>query len=129
MRDHPLMENSVASAPLLVRSGVTYTKLAVTLTPVSNGNSKLNATVLHLGTGEKLNDEARKCVTVCVCVPCNALCYITYIILLLCIDHGELHIIAVVGPNATLLQEVPLFPASEPINNILLYKVNKHKHI
>ncbi|XP_017327856.2 semaphorin-4F [Ictalurus punctatus] len=87
MRDHPLMENSVASAPLLVRSGVTYTKLAVTLTPVSNGNSKLNATVLHLGT-----------------------------------DHGELHIIAVVGPNATLLQEVPLFPASEPINNILLYK-------
>ncbi|XP_026792720.3 semaphorin-4F [Pangasianodon hypophthalmus] len=87
MRDHPLMENSVVSAPLLVRSGVTYTKLAVTLTPVSNGNSKLNATVLHLGT-----------------------------------DHGELHRIAVVGPNATLLQELPLFPASEPINNILLYK-------
>ncbi|KAF5902475.1 semaphorin-4F-like isoform X1, partial [Clarias magur] len=87
VRDHPLMENSVVAAPLLVRSGITYTKLAVTLTPVSNGNSKLNATVLHLGT-----------------------------------DHGELHRIAVVGPNATLLQELPLFPASEPINNILLYK-------
>ncbi|XP_060775754.1 semaphorin-4F isoform X2 [Neoarius graeffei] len=87
MRDHPLMENSVVSAPLMVRSGVTYTKLAVTLTPVFNGNSKLSATVLHLGT-----------------------------------DRGELHRIAVVGPNATLLQELPLFPASEPINNILLYK-------
>ncbi|TSL41008.1 Semaphorin-4F [Bagarius yarrelli] len=85
MRDHPLMENSVVSAPLLVRSGVTYTKLAVTLAPASN--SKLNTTVLHLGT-----------------------------------DHGELHRIAVVGPNATVLQEIPLFPPSEPINNILLYK-------
>ncbi|XP_046707525.1 semaphorin-4F isoform X2 [Silurus meridionalis] len=85
MRDHPLMENSVVAAPLLVRNGVTYTKVAVTLTPLSN--SKHNATVLHLGT-----------------------------------DHGELHRIAVVGPNATLLQEIPLFPASESINNILLYK-------
>lgn len=87
MRDHPLMENSVGSVPLLVRSGVTYTKLAVTLTTVSNGNTKQNATVLHLGT-----------------------------------DRGELHRVAVVGNNATLLQELPLFPATEPVNNILLNK-------
>lgn len=52
MRDHPLMENSVVSVPLMIRSGVTYTKLAVTLTTVSNGKNKQNATVLHLGTGE-----------------------------------------------------------------------------
>lgn len=87
MRDHPLMENSVVSAPLLVRSGVTYTKLAVTLTPVSSGNNRLNATVLHLGT-----------------------------------DRGEIHRVAVVGQNVTLLQEIPLFSASEPINNILFFK-------
>uniref|UniRef100_W5LCZ3 Ssemaphorin 4F n=2 Tax=Astyanax mexicanus TaxID=7994 RepID=W5LCZ3_ASTMX len=87
MRDHPLMENSVVSVPLLVRSGVTYTKLAVTLTTVSNGNTRQNATVLHLGT-----------------------------------DRGELHRVAVVGQNATLMQELPLFPAAEPVNNILLNK-------
>ncbi|XP_036452121.1 semaphorin-4F isoform X2 [Colossoma macropomum] len=87
MRDHPLMENSVVSVPLLIRSGVTYTKLGVTLTTVSNGNIRRNATVLHLGT-----------------------------------DRGELHRVAVVGQNATLLQELPLFHATEPINNILLHK-------
>ncbi|XP_076843409.1 LOW QUALITY PROTEIN: semaphorin-4F [Brachyhypopomus gauderio] len=87
MRDHPLMENSVVSAPLLIRSGITYTKLAVTLATVSSGNSIQNATVLHLGT-----------------------------------DHGELHRVAIVGQNATLLEERPVFPASEPVNNILLYK-------
>ncbi|XP_062850318.1 semaphorin-4F [Trichomycterus rosablanca] len=87
MRDHPLMENSVVSTPLLVRSGVAYTKVAVTLTRVFNGNSRLNATVLHLGT-----------------------------------DRGELHRVAVVGQNTTLLEEIPLFPASEPVNNIILYK-------
>ncbi|XP_072543670.1 semaphorin-4F [Salminus brasiliensis] len=87
MRDHPLMENSVVSVPLLIRSGVTYTKLAVTLTTVSNGNTRQNATVLHLGT-----------------------------------DRGELHRVAVVGQNATLLQELTMFPATEPVNNILLNK-------
>lgn len=65
MRDHPLMENSVVSAPLLVRSGVTYTKLAVTLTSISNGNRKLNATVLHLGTGNK---KKKRKVYDCVCM-------------------------------------------------------------
>lgn len=49
MRDHPLMENSVVSAPLLVRRGITYTKLAVTLTSVSE---RRTAVVLHLGTGK-----------------------------------------------------------------------------
>ncbi len=39
------------------------------------------------------------------------------------IDHGELHKVAVVGPNATLIEEVPLFSAQESVNNILLYKV------
>ncbi|XP_026856524.2 semaphorin-4F [Electrophorus electricus] len=87
MRDHPLMENSVVSSPLLIRTGITYTKLAVTLTTVSKGNNKQSATVLHLGT-----------------------------------DHGELHRVAIVGQNATLLQELTRFPASEPVNNILLYK-------
>ncbi|CAL8327147.1 unnamed protein product [Lota lota] len=80
-RDHPLMENSVASAPLLVRRGVTYTKLAVTL--AENGRGAL----LHLGT-----------------------------------DRGELHRVAVVGQNTTLLQEIPLFPADQPINNIVLHQ-------
>ncbi|XP_028855040.1 semaphorin-4F [Denticeps clupeoides] len=49
MRDHPLMENSVVSAPLLVRRGITYTKLAVTLASISSDNSK-KAAVLLLGT-------------------------------------------------------------------------------
>lgn len=39
------------------------------------------------------------------------------------VDHGELHNVAVVGPNATLIEEIPLFSAQEPVNNILLYKV------
>ena len=50
MRDHPLMENSVVSAPLLVRRGITYTKLAVTLT--EEGQEDRKGAVLHLGTGE-----------------------------------------------------------------------------
>lgn len=49
VRDHPLMENSVTAAPLLVRKGVTYTKLAVMQTGV--GEERRGA-VLHLGTGE-----------------------------------------------------------------------------
>ncbi|KAK6291753.1 hypothetical protein J4Q44_G00375380 [Coregonus suidteri] len=48
MRDHPLMENSVIAVPILVRRGVTYTKVAVTrTTTLSQSNA---ATVLHLGT-------------------------------------------------------------------------------
>lgn len=49
VRDHPLMENSVTAAPLLVRKGIKYTKLAVTHTGV--GDERRGA-VLHLGTGE-----------------------------------------------------------------------------
>ncbi|XP_024143717.1 semaphorin-4F [Oryzias melastigma] len=79
VRDHPLMENSVTAAPLLVRRGIGYTKLAVTL--MGRG------AVLHLGT-----------------------------------DRGEIHKVAVVGQNATLLEEVPIFPAKEPVNNMLLYQ-------
>lgn len=48
VRDHPLMENSVSAAPLLVRKGVTYSKLAVTL--MDSGIA-----VLHLGTGRRIN--------------------------------------------------------------------------
>ncbi|XP_071779197.2 semaphorin-4F [Centroberyx gerrardi] len=84
MRDHPLMENSVTAAPLLVRRGITYTKLAVTLT---GSGEELRGAVLHLGTA-----------------------------------RGELHRVAVVGQNTTLLQEIPLFTAQEPVNNILLHK-------
>ncbi|KAJ8372221.1 hypothetical protein AAFF_G00293400 [Aldrovandia affinis] len=49
VRDHPLMENSVVAAPLVVRRGITYTKIAVTLMPVS-GTDQNNGAVLHLGT-------------------------------------------------------------------------------
>lgn len=38
-------------------------------------------------------------------------------------DRGELHQVAIVGQNATLLQEIPLFTSQEPVNNILLHKV------
>ncbi|KAG8006248.1 Semaphorin-4F, partial [Nibea albiflora] len=84
VRDHPLMENSVTAAPLLVRKGITYTKLAVIQTGSEKG---LRGAVLHLGT-----------------------------------DRGELHRVAVVGHNATLLQEIPLFSSQEPVNNILLHQ-------
>ncbi|KAM6960148.1 semaphorin-4F [Tautogolabrus adspersus] len=84
VRDHPLMENSVTAAPLLVRKGITYTKLAVTQT--GSGEERRGA-VLHLGT-----------------------------------DRGELHRVAVVGQNTTLLQEIALFTSQEPVNNILLHQ-------
>ncbi|XP_029311310.1 semaphorin-4F [Cottoperca gobio] len=84
VRDHPLMENSVTAAPLLVRKGIRYTKLAVTQT--GSGEERKGA-VLHLGT-----------------------------------DRGELHRVAVVGQNATLLQEIALFTSQEPVNNILLHQ-------
>uniref|UniRef100_A0A665UVT1 Semaphorin-4F-like n=1 Tax=Echeneis naucrates TaxID=173247 RepID=A0A665UVT1_ECHNA len=85
VRDHPLMENSVTAAPLLVRKRIRYTKLAVT--QAGSGEEPTRA-VLHLGT-----------------------------------DRGELHQVAVVGQNATLLREMSLFTAQEPVNNILLHKV------
>ncbi|KAM4714614.1 semaphorin-4F [Anableps anableps] len=47
VRDHPLMENSVIAAPLLVRKGIKYTKLAVTL--MGEAEDRRGA-VLHLGT-------------------------------------------------------------------------------
>ncbi|XP_067436557.1 semaphorin-4F [Thunnus thynnus] len=84
VRDHPLMENSVTAAPLLVRKGIRYTKLAVTQ---MGGREERRGAVLHLGT-----------------------------------DRGELHRVAVVGQNATLLQEIPLFTSQEPVNNILLHQ-------
>ncbi|KAK5848539.1 hypothetical protein PBY51_006144 [Eleginops maclovinus] len=84
VRDHPLMENSVSAAPLLVRKGVRYTKLAVSQTGGGDGQ---RGAVLHLGT-----------------------------------DRGELHRVAVVGQNTTLLQEIPLFSSQEPVNNILLHQ-------
>ncbi|XP_064787170.1 semaphorin-4F [Oncorhynchus masou masou] len=88
MRDHPLMENNVIAAPLLVRRGITYTKVAVTRTTMGSDDDQRNAaTVLHLGT-----------------------------------DRGELHRVLVVGHITTLLQEIPLFSAQEPVNNILLHK-------
>ncbi|KAJ8261608.1 hypothetical protein GJAV_G00156240 [Gymnothorax javanicus] len=43
-------------------------------------------------------------------------------VLLLGTDRGELHRVSVVGQNATLLQEIPLFTALEPVNNILLHQ-------
>ncbi|XP_031706590.1 semaphorin-4F [Anarrhichthys ocellatus] len=85
VRDHPLMENSVTAAPLLVRKGIRYTKLAVTQT--GSEDDEWRAAVLHLGT-----------------------------------DRGELHQVAVVGQNATLLQELSLFTSQEPVNNILLHQ-------
>ncbi|XP_019951373.1 semaphorin-4F [Paralichthys olivaceus] len=45
VRDHPLMENSVTAAPLLVRKGTRYTKLAVTQI-----GAEPRGVVLHLGT-------------------------------------------------------------------------------
>lgn len=51
------MENSVTAAPLLVRKGISYTKLAVTLMDVSE---ERRAAVLHLGTGEIRRDESRR---------------------------------------------------------------------
>lgn len=42
-------------------------------------------------------------------------------------DRGELHRVAVMGQNATLLQEIPLFTSQEPVNNILLHQV-EHLH-
>lgn len=41
-------------------------------------------------------------------------------------DRGELHQVAVVGHNATLLQELTLFTSQEPVNNILLHQVFAH---
>lgn len=52
-RDHPLMENSVVAAPLMIRNGITYTKLAVTLITPSSDTKQQTATVLHLGTGKR----------------------------------------------------------------------------
>ncbi|XP_037117073.1 semaphorin-4F isoform X2 [Syngnathus acus] len=85
VRNHPLVQQSVNAAPLLVRKGVAYTKLAVTL--IGRREGQREEALLHLGT-----------------------------------DSGELHQVAVLGENATLLREIPLFEATEPVNNILLYQ-------
>uniref|UniRef100_A0A3B5QWT1 Ssemaphorin 4F n=1 Tax=Xiphophorus maculatus TaxID=8083 RepID=A0A3B5QWT1_XIPMA len=56
VRDHPLMENSVTAAPLLVRKGIKYTTLAVTL--MGEAEDRRGA-VLHLGTGQKKGIEIK----------------------------------------------------------------------
>ncbi|XP_061525429.1 semaphorin-4F [Phycodurus eques] len=84
VRNHPLVQQSVTAAPLLVRKGVTYTKLAVTLIGRKEGQREA---MLHLGT-----------------------------------DDGELHQVAVMGENATLLREVPLFQPTEPVIHISLHQ-------
>lgn len=57
VRDHPLMANSVTAAPLLVRKGVRYTKLAVTQ---MGGGERQKGAVLHLGTGEAREEGFRR---------------------------------------------------------------------
>lgn len=104
------MENSVSAAPLLVRKGITYTKLAVT-------QAGRKGAVLHLGTGKgERGFRAKLTGHACKLNP-------TFVRA----DRGELHRVAVVGQNTTLLQEIPLFPSQEPINNILLHQV-EHWH-
>ncbi|XP_061664294.1 semaphorin-4F isoform X2 [Syngnathoides biaculeatus] len=49
VRNHPLVQQSVAAAPLLVRKGVTYTRLAVSLLGRKEGRREA---VLHLGTDD-----------------------------------------------------------------------------
>lgn len=65
MRDHPLMENNVVAAPLMIRKGITYTKLAVTLTTAPSGPREQTATVLHLGTGKSC---VNRCKIIYYCV-------------------------------------------------------------
>jgi len=50
------MENSVTAAPLLVRKGIRYTKLAVTRAETGSKEDQRGA-VLHLGTGEETGRE------------------------------------------------------------------------
>ncbi|XP_077445446.1 semaphorin-4F [Stigmatopora argus] len=78
VKNHPLKQ-SVNAAPMLVRKGVTYTKLAAALI------GRREEAMLLLGT-----------------------------------DFGELHQVAVIEENATLLREIALFEPTEPVNNILL---------
>lgn len=52
-----------------------------------------------------------------------SLFWVTYVYMCAFIDRGELHKVAVVGPNATLIEEISLFSAQEPVNNIMLYEV------
>uniref|UniRef100_A0A674NVH0 Sema domain-containing protein n=1 Tax=Takifugu rubripes TaxID=31033 RepID=A0A674NVH0_TAKRU len=66
VRDHPLMENSVSAAPLLVRKGITYTKLAVT-------QAERKGAVLHLGTDR--GELHRVAVSIC-----TQLCSHTYML-------------------------------------------------
>lgn len=49
MKNHFLMDQQVEGRPLLVKSGVEYTQLAVEMVPGIEGRSHL---VLYLGTGE-----------------------------------------------------------------------------
>lgn len=122
------MENSVTAAPLLVRKGITYTKLAVTQTGV--GEERRGA-VLHLGTGEgnKGSKQGKTRETRTYNTHAgesekplkeDKMCLVLFTVA----DRGELHRVAVVGQNATLLQEIPLFTSQEPVNNIMLHQVN-----
>lgn len=49
MKDHFLMDEQVMGTPLLVQSGVEYTRLAVETAQGVDGHSHL---VMYLGTGE-----------------------------------------------------------------------------
>lgn len=49
MKDHFLMDEQAVGTPLLVKSGVEYTRLAVETAQGADGHSHL---VLYLGTGE-----------------------------------------------------------------------------
>lgn len=49
MKDHFLMDEQVVGTPLLVKSGVEYTRLAVEIAQGVDGHGHL---VLYLGTGE-----------------------------------------------------------------------------
>ncbi|XP_077598420.1 semaphorin-4F [Stigmatopora nigra] len=84
VKNHPLKEQCVNAAPILIRKGVTYTKVAASL--IGRQGSPGEA-MLFLGT-----------------------------------DFGELHVVAVIEENATLLREIALFDTTEAVNDILLHQ-------
>ncbi|KAM6217743.1 semaphorin-4A [Rhynchocyon petersi] len=83
MKDHFLMDEQVVGAPLLVKSDVEYTKIAVETAQDLDGQNHL---VMYLGT-----------------------------------TTGSLHKAVVSkGSSTRLVEEIQLFPASEPVRNLQL---------